>query len=125
METRFNALRSDEGHDRMQQPQPKALSLVRKVIDKIVRFHPGHGPDLRSADVPGPRPIPWLSDRLLPESFDGAGAEMKDIQKVIRQKEMQISVLRDQIAALEICIPLLEDDPDPEDILAETAQTRG
>jgi hypothetical protein len=128
METRFNALQDNQGQERTGTddcllPRPKTLSLVRKVIDKIVRFHPDHGQDVRSADVRRPRPVEGIRDRLLSEPFNGVDPEMKDIYKVIRQKEMEISVLRDQIAALEICIPLLEDDPE-EVILAEQAQTR-
>ncbi len=48
---------------------------------------------------------------------------MRDINEVIRRKEIELDILREQITALRICIPLLEDDQD-EAVLVETAQTR-
>jgi len=118
-------LRGEQGDDgyQLQPEQPKTLSLVRKAVDTIMRLSSGNRPDLRSTDVRGPRAVPWLSDRLLPEPLDGG--PMKDIYQVIRQKELEMSIIRGQIEALKFCIPLLADDPDPdENILAETAQTR-
>jgi len=120
-------LRGEQGDDgyQLQPDKPKTLSLVRKAVDTIMRLSSGNRPDLRSADVRGPRAAPWLSDRLLPEPLNGASAAMKDIYQVIRQKELEMSIIRGQIEALKFCIPLLADDPDPDEhILAETAQTR-
>jgi len=113
---------TDDGYQL--QPRSKTLSLVRKVIDKIVRLSPGERPDLRPGDVQRPCPEPGSSDRLLPEPFDlGEFPSMRDINEVIRRKEIELDILREQITALRVCIPLLEDDPD-EAILVETAQTR-
>ena len=114
------------GDEDQLQPRSKTLSLVRKVIDKIVRLSTDERPDLRPGDVRRSCPEPGSSDRLLPEPFD-LGWLMpiteKDIAEAIRRKEVALSILRDQIAALKLCIPLLADDSD-DAILAESAQTR-
>jgi len=114
------------GDEDQLQPRSKTLSLVRKVIDKIVRLSTDERPDLRPGDVRRSLAEPGSSDRLLPEPFD-LGWLMpiteKDIAEAIRRKEVALSILRDQIAALKLCIPLLADDSD-DAILAESAQTR-
>ncbi|SRR6266478_8247059 len=123
----MHGMRDYARHDEDQlQPRSKTLSLVRKVIDKIVRLSPGERSDLRPGDVRRSCPEPGSADRLLPESFD-LGWPMpiteKNIFEIICRKEVALSILRDQIAALKLCIPLLADDSD-DAILAETAQTR-
>jgi len=113
---------TDDGYQL--QPRSKTLSLVGKVIDKIVRLSPGERPDLRPSDVRRSLAEPGSADRLLPEPFDlGEFPSMRDINEVIRRKEIELDILREQITALRICIPLLEDDQD-EAVLVETAQTR-
>src|SRR5882762_3111954 len=114
------------GDEDQLQPRSKTLSLVRKVIDKIVRLSADERPDLLPGDVRRSCPEPGSPDRLLPEPFD-LGWLMpineKDIAEAIRRKEVALSIVRDQITALKLCIPLLADDSD-DAILAESAQTR-
>src|SRR5882762_11108593 len=86
------------GDEDQLQPRSKTLSLVRKVIDKIVRLSPGERSDLRPGDVRRSLAEPGSSDRLLPEPFDlGEFPSMRDINEVIRRKAIELDILREQI----------------------------